>query len=373
MATPVNDVDPSARLIAPDGLPLAIIVISSIFFALSIVTVALRTYIRIKKRIFGLEDAFMVVGTIAYIPVTGLAIYGCLAGLGRMNEDLNAWQQSEAIKYYLIWILVYVVALATVKSSVCITIRRIASIKKPMRITVWVLLAVTWASFLVTFVGTLAYCQPVRALWTPTLIMSGDGECASAETFLIIAHTATVSTILTDMALVVVPAIILWNTQMKRQSKLQAFGLLSFASLASIITMIRIPFVNKFESQTNLPFWVAHIVLCSNVETGIGCFASSLPALRHYFQNERDNSTDPNSKHRVATTITAGGRSRRQRGGDSYHGPSDHGFSLSAVHHGRDQDAWERIHDGASDKSTAPMNDKRIYHDRTYTVDVESA
>jgi len=101
---------------------------------------------------------------IAYIPVTGLAIYGCLAGLGRMNEDLNAWQQSEAIKYYLIWILVYVVALATVKSSVCITIRRIASIKKPMRITVWVLLAVTWASFLVTFVGTLAYCQPVRAL-----------------------------------------------------------------------------------------------------------------------------------------------------------------------------------------------------------------
>ena len=81
-----------------------------------------------------------------------------------MNEDLNLWQQSEAIKYYLIWILVYVVALATVKSSVCITIRRIASIKKPMRITVWVLLAVTWASFLVTFVGTLAYCQPVSAL-----------------------------------------------------------------------------------------------------------------------------------------------------------------------------------------------------------------
>ncbi|KAG9193771.1 hypothetical protein G6011_03806 [Alternaria panax] len=56
------------------------------------------------------------------------------------------------------------------------------------------------------------------------------------------------------MALVIVPAIILWNTQIKRQAKIQAFGLLSFASLTSIITMIRIPFVNKFESQTNLPF-----------------------------------------------------------------------------------------------------------------------
>lgn len=84
--------------------------------------------------------------------------------MGRLNEDLNAWQQSEAIKYYLIWILIYVIALATVKSSVCITIRRIASIRRSLRITVWVLLAVTWASFMVTFLGTLLYCQPVRTM-----------------------------------------------------------------------------------------------------------------------------------------------------------------------------------------------------------------
>jgi hypothetical protein len=64
MSTPTSDVDQSARLISPDGLPLAIIIISSIFFALSIVTVALRTFIRIKKGILGLEDVFMVIGTV---------------------------------------------------------------------------------------------------------------------------------------------------------------------------------------------------------------------------------------------------------------------------------------------------------------------
>jgi uncharacterized membrane protein YhaH (DUF805 family) len=101
---------------------------------------------------------------IVYIPTTGLAVYGCLAGLGRLNVDLNDWQQAEAVKYYVIWILVYVVALATVKSSICITIRRIASTQKPLKITVWCLLAVTWASFLITFFGTLFYCRPVRAL-----------------------------------------------------------------------------------------------------------------------------------------------------------------------------------------------------------------
>ncbi|UPX20268.1 uncharacterized protein EKO05_0010507 [Ascochyta rabiei] len=231
MSAPSVDIDPSARLITPNGLPLAIIVISVIFLSLSLVTVSLRTYIRLKKGTYGLDDAFMTIGRIVYIPVVGLAVYGCLVGLGRLNEDLNAWQQAEAVQYYAIWILLYVVALATIKSSVCITIRRIGSIKKSYKLTVWVLLAVTWASFLVTFLGTLLYCQPVRSLWTPALITSGQGSCAPVDVFIIIAHTATVSTILTDMALVIVPAVILWNTQMKRHAKIQAFGLLSFASM----------------------------------------------------------------------------------------------------------------------------------------------
>jgi hypothetical protein len=157
------------------------------------------------------------------------------------------------MKYYTIWILIYVVALATVKSSICITILRIASNKLNMRIAVYVLLAVTWASFFITFIGTLLYCQPVNAMWNTMLVLTGKGKCAPVKTFIIIAHTATVSTILTDLALVVVPAIMLWNTQMKRQAKLQAFGLLSFASVASIITMVRIPYINEFSTMTDLP------------------------------------------------------------------------------------------------------------------------
>jgi hypothetical protein len=190
---------------------------------------------------------------VVYAAATGIAIYGVLVGLGRINIDLNEWQQGVAMKYYIIWILTYVLALATVKSSICVTIMRIASTKLNLRITVYVLLAITWASFFITFIGTLTYCQPVEAIWTPALVLSGKATCAPVDTFVIIGHVATVSTILTDLALVVVPAIILWNTQMKRQAKLQAFGLLSFASVASIITMVRIPYVNKFEAMVDLP------------------------------------------------------------------------------------------------------------------------
>jgi hypothetical protein len=129
---------------------------------------------------------------------------------------------------------------------------RIASTMPKLRITVYALLFVTWASFFITFIGTLTYCEPVEAIWNPMLVMTGKATCAPVETFIIIGHCATVSTIATDLALVVVPAIILWNTQMKRQAKLQAFGLLSFASIASIITIVRIPYVNKFGGLTDL-------------------------------------------------------------------------------------------------------------------------
>jgi hypothetical protein len=190
---------------------------------------------------------------IVYCASTGLAVYDVFIGLGRVDADLNDWQHMHAMKYYVIWILTYVLALATVKSSICITIMRIASTKMNLRITVYVLLAVTWASFFITFIGTLLYCQPVSGIWNIQMVLSGKATCAPVETFVIIGHCATVSTIVTDLALVVVPAIILWNTQMKRQAKLQAFGLLSFASVASVITMVRIPYVNKFSGMTDLP------------------------------------------------------------------------------------------------------------------------
>jgi hypothetical protein len=42
------------------------------------------------------------------------------------------------------------------------------------------------------------------------------------------------------------------------------------------------------------------------------------------------------------------------------------------VHHGRAEDTWERLQDGGSDKSDAPIDPKGIYAERSYAVDIES-
>jgi hypothetical protein len=127
------------------------------------------------------------------------------------------------------------------------------------------------------------------------------------------------------------------------------------------------------QPKTNiLIVWVAHIILCSNVETGIGCFASSIPSLRRVFHPGGDSSSDPSSKRTAGTKLVTVGGSRRPKVRDSFRNPTDIGFSLSTVHHGRAEDSWERLQDGSSDKSEAPIDPKGIYAERSYAVDIES-
>ncbi|TDZ16400.1 Satratoxin biosynthesis SC1 cluster protein 4 [Colletotrichum orbiculare MAFF 240422] len=369
-------VDPDLRILPPENLPLAIIVISCIFVVFSVICVGLRTRVRLAEGTFGLDDALMAAGTVSYVVVVGLAVYGCFIGLGTLEEKLNQWLWSEALKIYIVWILNYVVALALVKSSVCLTIQRIITTDRGLKITVWVLLGLTWASFFITFVGTLLYCRPVQALWTPQMILAGEGTCADVDVLIALGHVATSSAIVTDLALVVVPAIILWGTQMKTQTKLQVFGLLSFASVASIITMVRIPYVNHFKAQTNLQFWVAHTVLCSNVETGIGCIASSVPSLRRFIARTRgttDNSTPSKSNNTKTGLFTFGSKPIDARSRDRFRNPTDVGFSLATVH-GRGDESWERLQDGDSDRGDLLASDHKggIHAQYTYQVDIET-
>jgi hypothetical protein len=54
-----------ARFIQPTGLPLAILIISCVFWILSVIGVSARTYTRIVTRALGVDDAFIIFGTVS--------------------------------------------------------------------------------------------------------------------------------------------------------------------------------------------------------------------------------------------------------------------------------------------------------------------
>lgn len=160
-----------------------------------------------------------------YTVDVGLACHGTTVGLGSKNAELNTWLTVQGSKYLMLWMLVYVIGLALIKSSVCVTLLRVAAANNTFRIATLSLLGLTLTTFIATFVGILLLCKPVSANWT------GKGECSGMSTMVALSYFSTASTILTDLSLAVLPGIMVWNTPMKVRQKILIVVLLSFGSV----------------------------------------------------------------------------------------------------------------------------------------------
>ncbi|PQE24005.1 Integral membrane protein [Rutstroemia sp. NJR-2017a WRK4] len=331
------------------GLSLGIFVVSLVFLALSFITVGLRAYLRHNEGVFGWDDGLMVSGLVVYIVDVALACHGATQGLGLRNAQLTPHFQVEGTKYLMLWMMLYVVALVVIKASICVTLLRIASVQRVYRISVWTLLTFIVLTFIATLVGILLLCDPVKANWETSLVAEGKATCRPMSVMIALSYMSTASTIITDMACVILPAFLLWKTQMKAQAKWSVLGLLSFASVASITTMIRAPFIQHYYHPTDdLLHYTGYIVLLSNIETGIGCVASSLPALRRLIV--RRNGTTQNSKPAsenlnrpsLKTFGSAPMKSNKPRG--MFSNPTDQGKSFASVHSPNNGD-WKRLRD----------------------------
>ncbi|PKS05438.1 hypothetical protein jhhlp_008814 [Lomentospora prolificans] len=362
----MSTVDPNQRFVSPlESTGLSLFVVSIVGGVVSLIVVGLRTTIRLQARNFNLDDGLMLGGLIIYLVDVALACVGALSGLGARNANLNETMMVESIKYLMIWMILYVAALCLVKTSICVTTLRIATTLPKLRIAVYVLLGLTIATFITTFTGILLLCRPVAANWDQSIILEGRGECSPITSMLGLSYTSTASTIITDLACAVLPAIILWHTQMKLSTKIMVATVLSFGSFASISTIIRTPYIDHYNRPLDdLAFHIANIPLWSNVETAVGLIAGSLPALRRYLLDHRSP--------RATTRGTAGG----SRG---LHHPGSVGLvtiggsgGMSSKINKAEQGDWTRLdEDTASDKeSTVPI--RGIRRDLTYEVETST-
>jgi hypothetical protein len=93
-------------------------------------------------------------------------------------------------------------------------------------------------------------------------------------------------------------------------------------------------------------------MLCSNIETGIGCICSSLPSLRHFLRRDASGSDSKGLSQRPggAPKTISQQRSRKI---------------------GRTEDNWEELEDGSSDRSVALLHSKGIQKEQTFELDIE--
>ncbi|POS71963.1 hypothetical protein DHEL01_v209642 [Diaporthe helianthi] len=355
-------VEDNARTVALNGLSLTIFIVSLVCLCLSLLSVGLRTYIRVFDNVFGLDDGLILAGIIIYTVDVALACYGTTVGLGTRDADLNMWLSVEGKKYLMLWMMVYVIGLAAIKSSICVTLFRVAAANNAFKIAIYVLLGLTITTFVVTIGGILLLCTPVSANW------DGQGQCAGMRSMVALSYTSTASTILTDLSLAILPGIMVMGTPMKLLQKLSVVGLLSFGSVASLTTMARAPFIQHYWTPLdNLNYWTGYIVLLSNCESAIGLIASSIPSINKFIYRKTTLAHKPPQgiKPDRKSLVTFGSAPVRPKGsGKRFMNPTDQGTSFASVH-ARD---WARLQDQESDTSRDEVGGIRAEY--TYQVEL---
>lgn len=90
---------------------------------------------------------------------------------------------------------------------------------------VWAIFVINWIAFIILMLGVNLFPRPLDAMWNTTLITEGKCKCSPGSVLVDIGEVATSVTIASDLALAVLPALILQDTSMNKETKFQILAL----------------------------------------------------------------------------------------------------------------------------------------------------
>lgn len=247
-----------------EGDPTTLFIITIVMYTLSVVIVCLRTYSRLSIRAFSTDDLLMIVGEVScsvyhalqrddwLTPSELLFTAGvvcmlllCFQGVGTPGALLTAKDMVDVKRVGLIsstclsctdlnfsqtWSVfeqVYISSLIFIKSSICVTLLRIAYDKWSRRALYFILFLVDVSGSIV-LISLYCICKPYQASW----LYPSIGKCAPDHVLVSIAAFISATAIISDFSCSIIPSIILWRLQMRIGLKITVLGILSLAFLS---------------------------------------------------------------------------------------------------------------------------------------------
>ncbi|KAH8588981.1 hypothetical protein B0O99DRAFT_524156 [Bisporella sp. PMI_857] len=261
-------------MVKPQGDGAALLYTSIILLAFSWITYTLRVGVRIWRKAFGLDDVLMFVGLLLFTVTSSLCIVCTFYGSGRYAAELNPHDIMKGVKLFFIAEFFYASGAVAIKCSIAVTLLRIADARRRFVWTIWSIMISTAISAVIFILVIANICRPITALWGET-----TGTC-NLKLNSDVSFFFSAVEIATDWALAVLPAVLLWNIQMKRRIKVSVAMILSMAAFASCATIVRLRYLSLYSDPKEFLYGTGKIGLWSVIEEGIGIIAGSLPALR---------------------------------------------------------------------------------------------
>ncbi|OQE36696.1 hypothetical protein PENCOP_c011G05718 [Penicillium coprophilum] len=270
----------------------AILIVTSVFLAISLLSVILRCFVRTQVvRAWGWDDGTMVIAMALNTVFAICGIVGCQYGLGRKLAYFTQHPDDLHRAMLCWWIaqLFYVLTCVVAKVSIIIALLRITV----SRIHAYILYAaMTLAAVvgIVFFFFTMFQCTPVDYFWNHTQ-PNAHGSCIDKDALIGIAYLYSVGAAITDLTIGLLPVALIWNLRMNRRTKGAMVAILGIGCIASAAVIIRIPFVHYYKDKEFL-YATYQISIWSNVEAGIGITAGCLTTFRPLVRFLRDGSSN---------------------------------------------------------------------------------
>ncbi|RGP61338.1 cation-transporting atpase 4 [Fusarium longipes] len=258
-----------------------LVAVCSFFIALCTVCVLLRLYVRWTLAAVGLDDYLFLVGLILWIVSTSFVIPACWNGLGAHVERYTTEQGIAANKYFFLFQHFYVWANIPIKTSLCLTISRIAADMRWITRTIYVIIFTLVVVSLVTNIYLLSDCRPFAANWDKTI---PGAVCRPAEGTVALGNAYSAINIFIDWAVALLPVFLLWRVQMRWAQKITVMAVLSLGIFASTATLIRLRTLTNFTNVSDYLFGLGPIVLWTVVELALALVTGSLIAYRPLFK-----------------------------------------------------------------------------------------
>lgn len=146
----------------------------------------------------------------------------------------------------MIWQFLYVLDGALIKSSIIWTLLRLATdLNKMYRNALWILFALSWIAWQISWPVAIFQCKPVSAAW------GKPGDCTSGQAVILnVSYFVSAANIFTDVSTTLLPILLLRHLQMPKRMKLLTMGILSLGVFASVATTIRITYTWAYTVPT---------------------------------------------------------------------------------------------------------------------------
>ncbi|KAL9014068.1 MAG: hypothetical protein Q9173_001277 [Seirophora scorigena] len=265
---------------SPDNPSLVVSVVTLFLLVATVVTVIARTAMRwALTRKTHLDDAVIILATGLATAQSIVIVAGVVPnGLGQRHDLLSSLQRSLFQKHYYAAVLLYIPCICVSNLAVLFLLRTITPVDSHRRLLVAAgTVTVAW--------GTAAEMASAFQCKLPTPWTVLDGATQTGQCFDITAfwYCFGVVQLLIDIALVILPWIIVRHVHMSAQRKHGIIGCFATRLLVIVAVVAQLVYFNSATKSNDMTFNLWAEVVCSQVVQSLSIITTCVPHLKSFF------------------------------------------------------------------------------------------